>query len=1218
MPYGAPGIRRKLFAGWMTVIFCSLVSVLAGVYGIYSVKGAVYGISGNLFPAYVAVSDIERLLWRHHFGFTAFINATGAEERRDKFNILDEVEGSVRERLSRLSKSAMNRDEEKLFGGLSSATLRYLDEVSAFILKSGEHYGGEPAGADIGRISERFERVEAAFSSVARFCIDRIEDESGKAEASFKDARFWLLSVSLVSILLAVAIMLQLNRMISDSLQQTVRAVQIQQKREEKQALIAEAIAEGSLDDDISVEEPFRPAGEFAENDELGVLQKSIAGMSESGYRLDKAFVEMMAFLRQSREFECLHSWHEKGHQELNAILRGDKPLRELAQNTLKFMIEYLGASVGAFYTLSDSGSALEAVAWHAPEDARSILNRIIPGEGISGQAALERRAILLKPVPPGYLRISSALGSSDPVSIALLPLHYDDDLLGLIELASFRLMGENELEFLNQSMEGIAIAISVNRARSVVHELLERTQEQAEELRSQQMLLQQSNEELEERAILLEEQREEVRSKNVELERKSSELHQKAVELERASAYKSEFLANMSHELRTPLNSLMILSGILKENREGNLTEKQVEFAATINNAGRDLLNLINDILDLSKIESGHMELRDEEIALSTIVRHLESIFLPVAAEKKISFAVRIEESAPETISSDSQKLLQILKNILSNACKFTSHGGVLLSISAPDEAENPLHIPAVAFRIEDTGIGIPEEQQPLVFNAFHQVDGGSSRIYGGTGLGLSISSRLAYYLGGKITLSSEPGRGSVFTLFLPESHMGELETVDAGDSGKPPLTPPMHGTGEERSGNGKPAELPLPMIPDDRNLLSHQTRSILVIEDDIPFASILLDMIRKRGFMALLANDGANGIAAAERYSPDAIILDVMLPHTDGWGVMRSLKDNPLTRHVPVHFITCLEERNKAMSMGAIGFMTKPVTSEELETLFARIEKFIEKRIKKLLIVASDAAEAESLSSSLDEPNISITVAESGQEGLRLLAAEEFDCMVLCAPLSGIDGFELLEQVKKLEPEMRLPVILHNAGEIETEEEKRVNSLAESLTIKGSRDNWRLLDEVSLFLHQVESSLDPAKRRMIRSAVDREGMLAGKNILVVDDDMRNVFSLSSALSSKGMIVHEAANGREALNILDERPGMDMVLMDIMMPEMNGYEAMREIRKDSRFLGLPIIALTAKAMKGDREECLKAGANDYVSKPVDLEKLFSLLRVWLYSPDIS
>jgi len=942
---------------------------------------------------------------------------------------------------------------------------------------------------------------------------------------SYQQLCFWLSFLIFCSILLAVIMTLLISNSIARPLQQVLEVVRSQQEGSRDKALLVEAIAAGDLSREVFVTPPLKLDTEQVNRDEAGMLLQAIADMSEVQYLLDQAFAEMTRSLRRNRDQEALQNWLKNGHQELNTILRGDKTAAELTEQVLVFLAGYLGAKVGVFYLFDEREAMLKMAAGYAVDSHTCQKEQIALGEGLAGQAALERKMLCLKAAPPGYLRISSGLGEADPVSIVLLPLIYNDNLLGVLELGSFTTFSDNQLELLDQSKEAIAIALSVNKSRQLVNQLLEQTQAQTEELQVQQEELQQTNEELEERAQMLEQQREHIRTKNREIEEASLELQRKADELERVSAYKSEFLANMSHELRTPLNSLMILSSLLKENREGNLTQKQVEFAATINAAGRDLLNLINDILDLSKIESGHMEFHFEELALADICEQLATTFNPVAADKNLSFSVTMDPSTPQTMQTDGLRTMQILKNLLSNAFKFTSQGSVTLRIYRPDGDENPLKSASVAFAVTDTGIGIPDDKQQLIFNAFQQADGSTSRNYGGTGLGLSISRQLARSMGGEILLKSRPGEGSTFTLYLPlrcgeggskeqeEQGQGARGNGQRGTDHKPEARERMVETPASREKSVDP--LPAP-IPDDRELLQNGAKSILIIEDDLSFAGILADMVRGRGFCALVAADGESGIALAERYHPSAIILDVMLPHIDGWVVMRRLKDNPETRHIPVHFITCLEERQKAMGMGAIGFVTKPVSSEQLDTVFSTLEEVIKKTMKMLLIVEDDEIQAAALVALLKDRNVSIKVADSGKKAIELLLNEAFDCIVLDLGLADMGAFELLEEMKKLDPERRIPVIIHTGKELSRDDERRLHHYAESIIIKGAKSPERLLNEVTLFLHLIETSLDLDKQRMIRSALDKEAMLEGKKILIVDDDMRNIFSLSSALSEK------------------------------------------------------------------------------------------------------
>ena len=1213
-------IRDKLIVGFTTVVFIALAIGIFGYFQIHNLERANNVLFENGVKPVEYIGDIAADFQRLRVNFREFVLADDQKKHDFYHGRVVKFRAGIDSSVKKLGAALPDAEAKRLFALLEQSRSNYTPHVKKILefTKPNEH--------DVALKYMRSEAVDAAehaeidaIEVLQEYLIAHAENISARNNETATDSGVVMLCLAFGASMLAAIMTILITRSITNPLAYVLGAIRSQEETGKEKARLMEAIANGDLDQEVTVSEPLTLASEqVISKDEAGILLESIAGMGRTQYLLDQAFAGMTNSLRHNREQEALRDWFKNGQNELNKILRGDKSSAELSEQVLVFLTEYLGAGVGVFYIFDETDATLNISASYALTERKRKISRIALGEGLAGQAALEKKIITLHEAPPDYLRISSGLGESEPVNIIALPLLYDGELMGLLEIGSFTTFGEDDTEFLKQIMEALAIALSVNKSRQTVNELLEQTQGQAEELRVQQEELQQTNEELEERAQMLEQQREQIRAKNREVEEASRELQRKADELQRVSTYKSEFLANMSHELRTPLNSLMILSSLLKDNREGNLTNKQVEFAATINGAGRDLLNLINDILDLSKIESGHMDFTYEKLELAEICQQAEALFHPIAGDKGIDFFVTREEATPETITSDAQRTQQILKNLLSNACKFTSQGSVSLRVFTPDSGDNPLKTATVAFAITDTGIGIQIEKQSLIFNAFQQADGSTSRTYGGTGLGLSISRQLARSMGGEISLRSEHGKGSTFTLYLPvngecpvnQPHEQTLQT--AAPHIQNSQARPVNISSAEAA-NRKSDPLPAAPIPDDREKFQSGDNSILIIEDDLTFARILVGMVRGRNFSALVAADGESGIALAEHYQPSAIILDVMLPHIDGWGVMRSLKDNSLTRHIPVHFITCLEERQKAMGMGAVGYVTKPVSSEQLDIVFATLETAIEKTMKMLLIVEDDQAQATAMVALLEDKNVTITVADSGIKAIQLLSNEPFDCIILDLGLADMGAFELLEELKKLDPERSIPVIIHTGRELTHEDERRLHHYAESIIIKGAKSPERLLNEVTLFLHLVETSLDPGKQRMIRTALDKEAMLGGKKILIVDDDMRNIFSLSSALAEKDIIIFEAENGREALNRLDEFPDIDLILMDIMMPEMDGYEAMRQIRKDSRFHALPIIALTAKAMKGDREECLMAGANDYIPKPVDMEKLFSLLRVWLY-----
>ncbi len=1208
-------IRNKLIFGFTSVVAMALAIGVFGYLQINSIDSADDFLFAKGVKPVEHIGHISADFQRLRVNIREFIIAKELNqnnfyhERVIKFRL--EMDAKVKT----LEAVLPDAESKKLFALMVQTRNDYTPHINHIMELSAQNRDTEAMAylkSDAVAASERAEI--SAIENLLAYLVSNAEKIAGQNnETAVTTGRVMLMLALFVSLLAAIMAAM-ITRSIDKPLRLVLDAVRSQQETGRERSRLVEAIAGGDLEQELIIAEPLRIESDQVGSDEAGMLLKAVAGMSEAQYVLDQAFAGMTSSLRLNREQEARRSWFKNGLYELNIILRGEKGIAELTEQVLAFLAAYLDAGVGVFYTFDEKEVSLKIAACYAFTPRICLNEGITLGEGLVGQAALEKKVIHLNSVPPDYLPISSGLGEAGPLNIIVLPLLYNGDLVGVLEFGSFKIFSDNDLDFLNQSNEAIAIALSVNKSRQQVDELLEQTQAQTEELRVQQEELQQSNEELEERAQMLEQQREQIRAKNREMEEAGREIQRKAEELERISSYKSEFLANMSHELRTPLNSLMILSSLLKDNREGNLTDRQVEFAATINSAGRDLLNLINDILDLAKIESGRLEFHYEALTLPDICGQLGAIFKPVTAEKGIGFAVTLDDNAPHTIIADGQRTQQILKNLLSNACKFTREGSVSMRVYTPALTETPITSATVAFDICDTGIGIPPDKQSLIFNAFQQADGTTSRTYGGTGLGLSISRQLARSMGGDISLTSEPGTGSTFTLHLPLQGDAREEPV------RPVASPAQTGSvkNEQTPPRGKnSAPLPTP-LPDDRERAQEDGKSILIIEDDLMFAGILIKMVRDRGFFALVAVDGESGIAMAERYHPSAIILDIMLPHIDGWGVMRSLKDNPVTRHVPVHFITCMEERQKAMAMGAVGFVTKPVSSEQMDGVFGLLQSAIEKTTKKLLIIEDDQVQAMAMVALLEERNVVITLADTGVRAVELLSGDQYDCIVLDLGLSDMGAFELLEELKRLDPEHTVPVIIHTGRELSHEDEMRLHHYAKSIIIKGAKSPERLLNEVTLFLHLVETSLDPSKQRMIRSVLDKEAMLAGKKVLIVDDDMRNIFSLSSALAEKDIIILEAENGREALKRLDESADIDLVLMDIMMPEMDGYEAMRAIRKDPRFRELPIIALTAKAMKGDREECLKAGASDYIPKPVDMEKLFSLLRVWLYTASVA
>lgn len=1211
-------IGRKLALGFAAVILISGFLGFAGIKGMRDIDRMLDHVSGTTVnsivyanEAYTQLITHNRRLYRHIASDNKEIE--GQIEDQVKINEKNIVDAMGKYRKLEMSPTETEQEsaERVLIEKFDRIWPEYVSATVRVLKLSNSNKGREAFALAESEGRPLYYKLNDILSELIK--INQIEGMQHTEEGAklFHGLCTWLIALIMVSVAIGSIMAYLITRSVASPLSQVLDAVFAVSMGGEEKSQLVEAIASGDLSRNLTISQPLNIGVETVSRDEAGMLLKAVVGMSEVQSSLDLAIARMTDSLRRSRDEERERDWLKSGTNDLNAILRGDRKLEDVTEKSLAYLCEYLGAGVGAFYLFDDKSGELLINATYAMTRRKNLAERFKLGDGLVGEAAKEKKTICLTNVPSDYMPISSAIGEGKPLNIAAVPLLHDDRLVGVLEIGSFMEFGDREMELLQHAREGLAIGISVNLSRKLVDELLEQTQAQTEELRVQQEELQQTNEELEERAQMLEQQREQIRNKNREVEETSRSLKLKAEELERISTYKSEFLANMSHELRTPLNSLMILSNMLKENKDGNLTPKQVEYAATINSSGNDLLTLINDILDLSKIESGRMEFNYEQLSIRGLCSQLDTLFRPIAEQRGLEFSVTIEDGVPEEIRGDGQRMQQILKNLIANACKFTHEGKVSVRVHVPEASANLLKVSAVAFEVADTGIGIPADKHELVFQAFQQADGTTSRKFGGTGLGLSISRQLARGMKGDIRLVSEEEKGSSFTLYLPME--GSVRKVEPQPLQQQPVMQSNAKPVNENNQQEEYSTLTAAVLPDDREQVQPGGKCILIIEDDLSFAGILMDMVRNRGFSAIVAGDGESGITLADFYLPSAIILDVMLPHIDGWGVMRSLKDNFRTRHIPVHFLTCLEDRQKAMHMGAIGFVTKPVNSGQLNEIFTSIENAIAKRVKKLLIVENNATEASSMEALLGERDVAITIAPTGTEAIDLFTREQFDCIVLDLGLTDMSGFDVLEKIQSLDENRRIPVIIHSGKDLSREDEMKLRHYAESIIIKGAKSPERLLNEVTLFLHLVESGIDPEKKRMIRAALDKEAMLEGKKVLLVDDDMRNIFSLSTLLMDKNMKVIEAENGREALERLNLEPDIDIVLMDVMMPEMDGFTAIRTIRKDSRFNRLPIIALTAKAMKGDRDECLKAGASDYIQKPVDVEKLFSLLRVWLY-----
>ncbi len=925
----------------------------------------------------------------------------------------------------------------------------------------------------------------------------------------------------------------------------------------------------------------------------------------------------------QQRAAERLEhqAWLRNGQTQLAQQVLGQLSLPMLGDKILRFFAAYLGSVVGAVYVRDEHGRLVRVASYglEAEEQAREQV--LGDHHGLLAQAVREERLIRLDALPEDYYRLASGLGKGLPRSGLIVPATEDGQINGVIELGLLRPLQDRDAEMLERVAGNLGMSIESARYRQRLQEVLAETQQLNEELQVQQEELKTANEELEEQSRVLKEsqayletQQAELEQtneqlsertdaldlKNEELSRAQAELQARADELQRSSKYKSEFLANMSHELRTPLNSSLILAKLLAENGEGNLSQEQVKFAESIYSAGNDLLNLINDILDIAKVEAGKLEVRPETTHVDRLVEGLRDMFTPLASQKGLMFDVTAGEQVPATLFTDRQRLEQILKNLLSNAIKFTERGQVSLNIGYQPEA-------GIVFEVRDTGIGIAPDQQQAIFGAFHQVDGTSNRRYGGTGLGLSISRDLARLLGGQISVQSTPGQGSVFSLVLPERH----------DVDEQPVTPltlrpavrPMPPVSQAPAAAAKP---PILAFVDDRERAPFTNRCILVIEDEPNFARILFDLAHELGYSCLVAHGADEGFELAARFLPDAVLLDMRLPDHSGLTVLQRLKEQADTRHIPVHIISVEDRVEAAMHMGAVGYAVKPTSREELKGVFARLEAKLTQKLKRILLVEDDDLQRESIARLIGDEDVEITAVGLAQEALALLRENVYDCMIIDLKLPDMLGNELLKRMTTEDIRSFPPVIVYTGRNLTREEETDLLKYSRSIIIKGARSPERLLDEVTLFLHKVESQLSHERQRMLKTARSRDKVFEGRKILLVDDDVRNIFALTSALEHKGAIVEIGRNGREAIERLEEHEDIDLVLMDVMMPEMDGFEATRLIRQQPRWRKLPIIAVTAKAMKDDQHRCLQAGANDYLAKPIDLDRLFSLIRVWL------
>ena len=968
--------------------------------------------------------------------------------------------------------------------------------------------------------------------------------------------------------------------LLADNLTNQVRAI----------AEVTTAVTKGDLTRSIQVE----ASGEVAE------LKDYINTMIDN--------------LRLTTDRNEEQDWLKTNLARFTGMLQGQRDLTTVGRMLLSELAPLVNAQQGVIYQMeTDESAEMMLLSAYADDGPNGHPHQLRIGEGLVGQCAAEKRRMLITEVPQHAVPIRSGLFKAVPLNVIVLPVLFEDRVKAVIELASLSTFTASHLAFLEQLTASIGIVLNSIEATMQTEGLLKQSQQLATELQTQQKELQQTNEQLAQKAQQLAEQNVEVERKNQEIDQARRAVEEKAKELALTSKYKSEFLANMSHELRTPLNSILVLGQQLTDNPDGNLTAKQVEFARTIHGAGTDLLNLITDILDLSKIESGTVSVQAEEVFIASLLDMIARPFRHEAENRRFTFEIATDPGLSRSLITDAKRLQQVLKNLLSNAFKFTEHGSVRLSVSVAERGWSDHHAilsaasSVIAFQVEDTGIGIPADKQRIIFEAFQQADAGTSRKYGGTGLGLAISRELANLLGGEIQLRSEVGKGSTFTLYLPQKYVGPSTGVNVVEMRSAPAAAPL------QLSTTAPSEHRIEAIADDRENLSEDDASLLIVEDDPHYARLLRDLARERGFKVLVATRGSEALALAREFHPTAVSLDVFLPDVLGWTVLNHLKQDPALRHIPVQMLTLDEDRQHGLSRGAFAFVKKPTTADELNAAFSRIKDYAAPHLKRLLVVEDNPGEQLSIRELLGHKDIEVSIAATGREALEAIADQPFDCVVLDLRLPDMSGFDVLERLRDTPSLGDVPVVVFTGKDLSPEEDARLHTLARSVVVKGVESPERLLDETALFLHRVVADLPSEKQQMLDRLHRSDDALIEKKVLVVDDDVRNIFALSSVLERRGMTVLTAGTGREAIETLNSTPDVAIVLMDIMMPEMDGYETMQVIRQNPAFRRLPIIALTAKAMKGDREKCLEAGASEYLAKPVNTEQLLSALRMWLH-----
>jgi CheY-like chemotaxis protein/signal transduction histidine kinase/HAMP domain-containing protein len=1220
--------ESALFKNWSIrnkVLMISFVSIIGFV--IYLVANYVVSastdryltsISENDFPVFETVNETAISVSALKITFSAAVD-TGETAELDNARVMYEKISLNLKNIARLSPSNAEQVD---------AIQRELDNYFSASKQIAEGLMHESIDADT--LSKLVPQINANFSTLeneleqlresvkSRFSnrLEQVKDENGAA---------WNIGavLSLVIILILVVFSIYVTRMLTRGLNHAV--------------LVADKIAEGEWNTVINIDS----------NDETGHLLGAISTMRDR--------------LKSRTEEDHRKERLQSQIADLNERMRGDQGIDELCRNILDYVTPTTKCQIGAIYFYESEIGLLSLIGSYAFTHRKGIQNHYKLGESLVGQVALEKKQMCISHLPENYMTIHSGLGSATPRNVLLTPILYESNLMAVVELGSVEPIDECSMLFLASVMDSIGIAINSVLSRIKLAEMLDKTQKQAESMERQQEELRASNEELEEQTIalraseenlqaqqeelrvtneelseqakILEKQKHEMLVQNHALEKAQNILREKSEALELSSKYKSEFLSTMSHELRTPLNSILILSNNLASNKKGNLDTKQIEHCEVIHSAGSDLLSLINDILDLSKVEEGKLQLVLEDLPIEIIRRNIQLNFDHVAKTKNIEFGITIQDNLPKSIITDRQRLEQILKNLLSNSFKFTQTGGVYLDIARPSldmslEGTNLSPATTIALTVRDTGIGIPKEKQQLVFEAFQQADGTTSRKYGGTGLGLTISRQLAKLLKGDLRITqSATGQGSSFTLFIPDVAIIEgAENLTQKSAEENPHPISTQANLESNTSPSKAAVLsasPQNSIAQNSDADSkpqkvaanpQHEKVVLIIEDDTQFAGLLADLAQEHDIATHICNDGESGIAYAIAHRPGAIILDVGLPDLDGFQVMERLRQHKNTQTIPVHFISGSDSSDKAMAMGAYDFLKKPISRDKIADSFSKIEQALKAQFNCILIIEDNEIAHQDIVATFQNKNLEIVSAYTAEEGIVALKNKNYDFMILDLDLPDMDGFTFLEKINADSSIAPVPVIVYTARDLMRNEEAKLRKYADRIILKTPQSSERLLNEASLFFNWLDNSnKDIAKQKILEPIDHRADIFKGKKLLVVDDDMRNIYSLTVVLEEKGFDIEIAMNGREAVDALNAAPDKDMVLMDIMMPEMDGYEAMTEIRKNPKFAKLPIIALTAKAMKNDRQKCIEAGANDYITKPIEADKLLSLMRVWLH-----